>query len=150
MQTDARSRPKKWRWLLSKKQQWRFQRMLAGIHAARRVVERIVSEGETVYGINTGFGALVHERISADDLAQLQVNLIGPATAIGELMSVEAVRAMMLIRLNSLCKGHSGIHPDYCRQLVLYLNQGIHPAVPRIGSLGASGDLLRCHILHWH
>lgn len=112
------------------------------IHAARRVVDRIVSAGETVYGINTGFGALVHERISADDLAQLQLNLIrSHATAIGDLMSVEAVRAMMLIRLNSLCKGHSGIHPDCIRQLVLYLNQGIHPAVPRIGSLGASGDL---------
>ena len=76
------------------------------IHAARRVVERIVETGETVYGINTGFGALVHERISSDDLAQLQVNLIrSHATAIGELMSVEAVRAMMVIRLNSLCKG---------------------------------------------
>lgn len=113
-----------------------------GIHAARRVVERIVADGETVYGINTGFGALVHERISADDLAQLQLNLIrSHATAIGDLMSVEAVRAMMLIRLNSLCKGHSGIHPDCIRQLVLYLNRGIHPAVPRIGSLGASGDL---------
>ena len=112
------------------------------IHAARRVVERIVETGETVYGINTGFGALVHERISSDDLAQLQVNLIrSHATAIGELMSVEAVRAMMVIRLNSLCKGHSGIHPDCIHQLVLYLNNGLHPAVPRIGSLGASGDL---------
>ena len=112
------------------------------IHAARRVVERIVADGETVYGINTGFGALVHERISVDDLAQLQLNLIrSHATALGDLMDIEAVRAMMLIRLNSLCKGHSGIHPDCIRQLVLYLNQGIHPAVPRIGSLGASGDL---------
>lgn len=112
------------------------------IHAARRVVERIVETGETVYGINTGFGALVHERISSDDLAQLQVNLIrSHATAIGELMSVEAVRAMMVIRLNSLCKGHSGIHQDCIHQLVLYLNNGLHPAVPRIGSLGASGDL---------
>ena len=112
------------------------------IHAARRVVERIVETGETVYGINTGFGSLVHERISSDDLAQLQVNLIrSHATAIGELMSVEAVRAMMIIRLNSLCKGHSGIHPDCIHQLVLYLNNDLHPAVPRIGSLGASGDL---------
>ena len=59
------------------------------IHAARRVVERIVETGETVYGINTGFGALVNERISSDDLAQLQVNLIrSHATAIGELMRV--------------------------------------------------------------
>ncbi len=112
------------------------------IHAARAVVERIVNTGETVYGINTGFGALVHERISSDDLAGLQLNLIrSHATALGELMRVEAVRAMMLIRLNSLCKGHSGIHPDCIRQLALYLNHGIHPAIPRIGSLGASGDL---------
>ena len=112
------------------------------IHAARGVVERIVSTGETVYGINTGFGALVHQRISSDDLAALQLNLIrSHATALGELMDVEAVRAMMLVRLNSLCKGHSGIHPDCIRQLVLYLNHGLHPAIPRIGSLGASGDL---------
>lgn len=113
-----------------------------GIHAARSVVERIVATGETVYGINTGFGALVHERISSDDLASLQVNLIrSHATALGDNMSVEAVRAMMMVRLNSLCKGHSGIHPDCIRQLVLYLNHDIHPVIPRIGSLGASGDL---------
>ena len=113
-----------------------------GIHAARQVVERIVSTGDTVYGINTGFGALVRERISTDDLAQLQINLIrSHATGVGDLMTVEAVRAMMMVRLNSLCKGHSGIHPDCIRQLVLYLNHNVHPAVPRIGSLGASGDL---------
>ena len=101
-----------------------------------------LATGETVYGINTGFGALVHERISNEDLAALQINLIrSHATAIGENMSVEAVRAMMVVRLNSLCKGHSGIHPDCIRQLVLYLNNGVHPVVPRIGSLGASGDL---------
>ncbi|MAJ01764.1 MAG: histidine ammonia-lyase [Euryarchaeota archaeon] len=113
-----------------------------GIHASRAVVERIVANDETVYGINTGFGALVNQRISSDDLAQLQVNLIrSHATAIGPLMSVREVRAMMVIRLNSLCKGHSGIHPNCINQLVLYLNSNLHPAVPRIGSLGASGDL---------
>ena len=99
-----------------------------GIHAARQVVERIVSTGDTVYGINTGFGALVRERISTDDLAQLQINLIrSHATGVGDLMTVEAVRAMMMVRLNSLCKGHSGIHPDCIRQLVLYLNHNVHP-----------------------
>ena len=112
------------------------------IHSARDVVDRILVENETVYGINTGFGALVHERISQDDLAQLQLNLIrSHATAIGPAMDVEAVRCMMVIRLNSLCKGHSGIHPDCINQLATYLNMGIHPYVPRIGSLGASGDL---------
>jgi histidine ammonia-lyase len=112
------------------------------IHAARAVVERIVQSGETVYGINTGFGALVRERISQEDLAQLQVNLVrSHATALGEPMSVPFTRAMMLIRVNSLCKGHSGIHPDCIHQLITFLNEGIHPVVPRIGSLGASGDL---------
>ena len=121
-----------------------------GIHAARSVVERIVATGETVYGINTGFGALVHERISSEDLSALQVNLIrSHATALGENMTVEAVRAMMVVRLNSLCKGHSGIHP-IVSQLVLYLNNDIHPVIPRIGSLGASGDLAPSHTSHWH
>ena len=113
-----------------------------GIHASRAVVERIVQNDETVYGINTGFGALVNQRISSEDLAQLQVNLIrSHATALGPLMTVTEVRAMMVIRLNSLCKGHSGIQPHCIEQLVLFLNSNIHPAVPRIGSLGASGDL---------
>jgi len=71
------------------------------IEAARSVVERILSNDETVYGINTGFGALVHQRISSEDLAQLQTNLVrSHATAIGELMSKEAVRAMMTVRIN--------------------------------------------------
>jgi len=112
------------------------------INAARAVVDRIVSSGETVYGINTGFGALVRERISSEDLAQLQVNLIrSHATALGEPMDERSVRAMMLVRLNSLCKGHSGISPECIQQLVAFLNHNIHPFVPRIGSLGASGDL---------
>ena len=115
---------------------------MARVHSARSVVERILSNDETVYGINTGFGALVHQRISSDDLTQLQVNLIrSHATAIGELMSKESVRAMMAVRINSLAKGHSGVHPDVLEQIVHFLNYDITPAIPRIGSLGASGDL---------
>ena len=112
------------------------------IAAARSVVERILANEETVYGINTGFGALVHQRISSEDLAQLQTNLVrSHATAIGELMSKEAVRAMMTVRINSLSKGNSGVHPEVLQQLVNFLNFDIIPAIPRIGSLGASGDL---------
>jgi len=115
---------------------------LPRIEAARSVVERILSNDETVYGINTGFGALVHQRISSEDLAQLQTNLVrSHATAIGELMSKEAVRAMMTVRINSLSKGNSGVHPDVLQQLIHFLNFDITPAIPRIGSLGASGDL---------
>lgn len=115
---------------------------LARVVSARSVVERILSNDETVYGINTGFGALVHQRISPDDLTQLQINLIrSHATAIGELMSKESVRAMMAVRINSLAKGNSGVHPDVLTQIVNFLNFDITPAIPRIGSLGASGDL---------
>lgn len=115
---------------------------LARVESARSVVERILSNDETVYGINTGFGALVHQRISPDDLTQLQINLIrSHATAIGELMSKESVRAMMAVRINSLAKGNSGVHPDVLTQIVNFLNFDITPAIPRIGSLGASGDL---------
>ena len=115
---------------------------LARVESARSVVERILSNDETVYGINTGFGALVHQRISPDDLTQLQINLIrSHATAIGELMSKESVRAMMAVRINSLAKGNSGVHPDVLTQIVNFLNFDITPAIPRIGSLGASGYL---------
>ena len=115
---------------------------LIRVKSARSVVERILSENETVYGINTGFGALVHQSISPSDLTKLQVNLVrSHATAIGDLMSEESVRAMMAVRINSLAKGNSGVHPDVLNQLVDFLNYDIIPAIPRIGSLGASGDL---------
>ena len=109
---------------------------------AREVVERILSSGETVYGINTGFGALVSESISKEDLSALQVNLIrSHACGIGEPMSIEDTRAMMCVRANSLVKGNSGIQRKVIEQIIAYLNHDIVPVVPRIGSLGASGDL---------
>ena len=94
------------------------------------------------YGINTGFGALVNKRISQEDLAKLQVNLIrSHACAIGEPMSKFDTRAMMCIRANSLVKGRSGIQASVIEQIISYLNEDIIPVIPRIGSLGASGDL---------
>ena len=112
------------------------------VQSSRAVVDRILSSGETVYGINTGFGALVSESISKDDLSALQVNLIrSHACGIGELMSKEDTRAMMCVRANSLVKGNSGIQRKVIEQIINYLNHDIIPVVPRIGSLGASGDL---------
>lgn len=112
------------------------------VEAARGVVNRILESGETVYGINTGFGALVSESISADDLGELQVNLIrSHACGIGDKMSIPDTRAMMCVRVNSLVKGHSGIKREVIEQIITYLNEDIIPVVPRIGSLGASGDL---------
>ncbi len=112
------------------------------VESARNVVERILESGETVYGINTGFGALVSESISSNDLSLLQVNLIrSHACGIGEAMSIEDTRAMMCVRANSLVKGNSGIQRSVIEQIISYLNHDIIPVVPRIGSLGASGDL---------
>ena len=109
---------------------------------SRKVVENILESGEIVYGINTGFGALVNQTISSEDLQQLQINLVrSHATGIGELMSKESVRAMMTARINSFAKGYSGVHPNVVQQLLDFLNLNITPAIPRIGSLGASGDL---------
>ena len=109
---------------------------------SRKVVENILESGEIVYGINTGFGALVNQTISSEDLQQLQNNLIrSHATGIGELMSKESVRAMMVARINSFAKGYSGVHPNVVQQLLDFVNLDITPAIPRIGSLGASGDL---------
>jgi histidine ammonia-lyase len=109
---------------------------------SRKVVDDILESGEIVYGINTGFGALVNQTISSDDLQQLQVNLIrSHATGIGQLMSKESVRSMMTARINSFAKGYSGVHPNVVQQLLDFINLQITPAIPRIGSLGASGDL---------
>ena len=112
------------------------------VELARDVVNRILNTGEIVYGINTGFGALVSESISTDELNALQNNLIrSHACGIGERMGLEDTRAMMCVRINSLVKGHSGIQKKVVQQIVDYLNADIIPVVPRLGSLGASGDL---------
>ena len=81
--------------------------------------------------------------IQQEDVEQLQLNLIrSHATGLGPNLAKEFVRSMMCVRrINSLIKGHSGCHPDVVKQLVEFLNNSIHPIVPRIGSLGASGDL---------
>ena len=105
-------------------------------------MENILDSGEVVYGINTGFGALVKETISREDLELLQLNLIrSHATAVGDLMPKELVRSMMCVRANSLAKGHSGVRIECVNQIIEFLNLDIIPAIPSIGSLGASGDL---------
>ena len=99
------------------------------VDLAREVVEKILSSGETVYGINTGFGALVSESISKEDLSALQVNLIrSHACGIGDPMSIEDTRAMMCVRANSLVKGNSGIQRKVIEQIIAYLNHDIVPS----------------------
>src|SRR6202044_1423122 len=110
--------------------------------ASRAVVERVVASGETAYGINTGFGKLASVRISAEQVRQLQVNLVrSNACGVGVPLSELETRAMMLLRANALAKGLSGIRPQTVEILCAMLNANVHPVIPSQGSVGASGDL---------
>src|SRR3989441_11347336 len=112
------------------------------LNESRRVVEAAVARGDTVYGVTTGFGKLAHVRIPAADLRRLQLNLIrSHASGVGDPLSDEAVRAMMLLRANVLLLGTSGVRPVLPELIVGMLNARIHPTVPSQGSVGASGDL---------
>jgi histidine ammonia-lyase len=109
---------------------------------ARDVVERLVTAGEVVYGVTTGFGDLATTFIAPADTAQLQRNLLmSHAVGVDEPLPVDVVRAMLLLRANTLALGHSGCRPLLVDRLLAFLAAGIHPVVPSKGSVGASGDL---------
>jgi histidine ammonia-lyase len=118
--------------------------------ASRAVVDHLVASGKTAYGINTGFGKLASVRISADQVRQLQINLVrSHACGVGAPLSEAETRAMMLLRANALAKGLSGIRPTVVETLCAMLNAGVHPAIPSQGSVGASGDLAPlAHLAH--
>jgi histidine ammonia-lyase len=109
---------------------------------SRRVVERAIGSGQTIYGINTGFGKLANVRIPPDQLDQLQTNLIrSHAAGVGNPLPAAVVRAVMLLRANVLLRPTSGVRPELVEALVAMLNAGVVPVVPEQGSVGASGDL---------
>jgi len=115
---------------------------LARLERSRGLVDQAVAAGETIYGINTGFGKLANVRVPAGQLDQLQVNLIrSHAAGVGSPLLVDAVRAAMLLRANVLLRPTSGVRPALVEALVALLNAGIVPRVPEQGSVGASGDL---------
>jgi histidine ammonia-lyase len=112
------------------------------VRAARGVIDRAVVGGEAVYGVNTGFGNLAGVRIAAGDLATLQERLVvSHAAGVGEPLPETAVRGMLLLRANTLARGHSGVREAIVDGLLALLNAGLHPVVPSRGSVGASGDL---------
>ncbi|MBA3658093.1 MAG: histidine ammonia-lyase [Gemmatimonadales bacterium] len=114
----------------------------AALLASRRLVETAIGSGQTIYGINTGFGKLANVRISPDRLDQLQVNLIrSHAAGVGTPLPAPVVRAVMLLRANVLIRPTSGVRPELAESLVAMLNSGVVPVVPEQGSVGASGDL---------
>ncbi len=115
---------------------------LQNLREARRIVDQVVAEERVTYGVNTGFGSLSRVTIPQDDVRQVQRNLIRSHSAgIGEPLPNEVVRAMMLILLASLSRGHSGVRPIVAQTLAAVLNANIVPVVPSRGSVGASGDL---------
>jgi histidine ammonia-lyase len=114
----------------------------AKVIAAREVVEKLLRENRVAYAINTGVGKLSDVHIEPAQNRQLQVNLIRSHSAgVGEPLSQEETRAMMLLRANSLAKGFSGVRPEVIDLICAMLNNGVHPVVPSQGSVGASGDL---------
>jgi len=109
---------------------------------SQKKLRNLIAKGGMIYGINTGFGSLLNVKISPSDVLDLQKNLIrSHSSGTGLPLEREYVRAMMVVRLNSLCKGYSAVSPDLIKHTMEFLNRDITPVVPRYGSVGASGDL---------
>jgi histidine ammonia-lyase len=109
---------------------------------ARDVIERLVADGAVVYGVTTGFGALATTPIEPADVRRLQENLLlSHAAGVGPTLEAEIVRAMLVLRANTLALGHSGCRPVLVERIAAVLDAGILPVVPSRGSVGASGDL---------
>ena len=105
-------------------------------------VDRLIERGEIAYGITTGFGAFKDKIISTDEVELLQRNIVlSHAVGVGNAFDTATVRAIMLIRANTLARGFSGIRVRTLELILECLNRGVHPVIPEKGSLGASGDL---------
>ncbi|MBI2608817.1 MAG: histidine ammonia-lyase [Deltaproteobacteria bacterium] len=115
---------------------------ISKIQNGRKFIENIIDGKHIVYGVNTGFGHLSNKKIKNNELAQLQKNLIrSHCTGIGNICSKEVVRAMMLLRANTLAKGNSGVRLEVIEKIIELLNKDTYPIIYEQGSVGASGDL---------
>jgi len=109
---------------------------------AQAEVDKVLAGGESVYGVNTGFGQLAKIRISDDELTHLQANLVrSHAVGVGEPLAVDIVRLVMVMKVIGLARGYSGVRPELIDTLCDVLNHEIYPVIPSKGSVGASGDL---------
>src|SRR5512141_657519 len=112
------------------------------VDRTRALVDDLVASDRVAYAITTGVGKLSDVRIAHDQVRELQLNLIrSHCVGVGDPLPETVVRAMMLLRANSLAKGHSGVRGLVIDQLCEMLNRGVHPVIPSQGSVGASGDL---------
>ncbi|KPJ50054.1 histidine ammonia-lyase [candidate division TA06 bacterium DG_26] len=115
---------------------------LLRIRKSRQAVERKLREEIPLYGITTGVGKLATTRISANQAAELQRNIVlSHSTGVGPFLPQDVTRAVVLLRANTLAKGYSGVRAEVIQFLIDLLNHRIHPRVPEVGSVGASGDL---------
>jgi len=114
----------------------------ARMQHARAQVQRVIAQGQVVYGINTGFGKLASTRIRAEQLAQLQRNLVlSHSVGTGDALPDAVVRLILASKAISLARGHSGVRPELVEALLALFNAGALPVIPSKGSVGASGDL---------
>lgn len=119
------------------------QEAVERINDSRKIVEDIVSEGRVVYGITTGFGKFCDKFIPREESKKLQRNLIiSHAVGAGEMFDEDIVRAIILLRINNLAKGYSGIRLETIETMMALLNKRVTPRIPQKGSLGSSGDLV--------
>jgi len=115
---------------------------IRNVKAARQTVLSAIESGETIYGINTGFGKLSQVKIAPEDLQNLQTNLLrSHACGVGEPIEPEIVRTMLYLKIRNLARGHSGCDLRVIEKLSEFYNKHLLPVVPRQGSVGASGDL---------
>lgn len=116
---------------------------LALIDASRQTVKKVIEDKKTVYGINTGFGSLANQRISSENLKELQRNIVlSHACGTGELLSDEIVSLVLLLKINNLAQGYSGVRLELIEALISLFNHKVYPCIPAKGSVGASGDLV--------
>lgn len=109
---------------------------------SRACLTDLLERGETIYGVNTGFGKLASTRIEPGEVLQLQENLLrSHAVGVGALLSAPVARLALALRIQALAKGYSGVTPDLIDALIAVFNKGVVPAIPEQGSVGASGDL---------
>ena len=112
------------------------------IEASRRCIADIVSRNEVVYGVNTGFGMLANTRIEAADIQELQRKIVlSHSAGVGGDLDERLVRLILILKINSLARGYSGVRPELIDALIQLLNSDVYPCIPEKGSVGASGDL---------
>jgi histidine ammonia-lyase len=113
-----------------------------GIHAAARIIDKVIEDNQTVYGINTGFGLLANTKIEKQELETLQRSVVlSHAAGVGSRMAPDTVRLLLVLKINSLARGYSGIRLQVIEALISLYNHEVYPAIPLKGSVGASGDL---------